>query len=246
MAVYAVTMLSETERNTPAADRVRPLKVLQSAPTTSLLVHEVYASVQGESTWAGVPCVFVRLSGCHLRCTYCDTAHAFYDGAVTSIDDVLAKVAAYGIPLVELTGGEPLLQQGASVLITRLLDAGHTVLVETSGAVGIAGLDPRVRLIVDIKTPGSGEHTRHRFQDLPLLKPGMDELKLVLVDEADYAWASDIVRTRPIPAGVTVLFSPAAGSIDPTWLAERIVADRLPVRFQLQLHKVLWGNKSGV
>ena len=240
------TMLTESERNTPAAERVRPLKVLQTAPSTSLLVHEVYASVQGESTWAGVPCVFVRLTGCHLRCTYCDTAHAFYDGAVTSIDDVVANVAGWGIPLVELTGGEPLLQAGAAPLITALLDAGHTVLVETSGAVGIAGLDPRVRLIVDVKTPGSGEHTRHRFQDLSLLKPGMDELKFVIVDEADYAWAKEIVGTKPIPAGVTVLFSPAADALSPAWLAEQIVKDRLPVRFQIQLHKVLWGNKSGV
>ena len=239
-------MLTEAERNTPAAERVRPLKVLQSAPSTSLLVHEVYASVQGESTWAGVPCVFVRLSGCHLRCTYCDTAHAFYDGTVTSFDDVIAAVAAFGIPLVELTGGEPLLQPGASAFITRLLDEGYTVLVETSGAVGIAGLDPRVHLIVDVKTPASGEHTRHRFGDLPLLKPGMDELKFVIVDEADYAYAKEIVLNKSIPAGVTVLFSPAADQLDPAWIAEQIVADRLPVRFQIQMHKVLWGNKSGV
>ena len=239
-------MLTEAERNTPAAERVRPLKVLQSAPSTSLLVHEVYDSVQGESTWSGVPCVFVRLSGCHLRCTYCDTAHAFYDGTVTSFDDVIAAVAAFGIPLVELTGGEPLLQPGASAFITRLLDEGYTVLVETSGAVGIAGLDPRVHLIVDVKTPASGEHTRHRFGDLPLLKPGMDELKFVIVDEADYAYAKEIVLNKSIPAGVTVLFSPAADQLDPAWIAEQIVADRLPVRFQIQMHKVLWGNKSGV
>ena len=239
-------MLTEAERNTPAAERVRPLKVLQSAPSTSLLVHEVYDSVQGESTWSGVPCVFVRLSGCHLRCTYCDTAHAFYDGTVTSFDDVVAAVAAFGIPLVELTGGEPLLQPGASAFITRLLDEGYTVLVETSGAVGIAGLDPRVHLIVDVKTPASGEHTRHRFGDLPLLKPGMDELKFVIVDEADYAYAKEIVLNKSIPAGVTVLFSPAADQLDPAWIAEQIVADRLPVRFQIQMHKVLWGNKSGV
>jgi 7-carboxy-7-deazaguanine synthase len=210
----------------------------------------VYASVQGESTWAGVPCVFVRLTGCHLRCTYCDTAHAFYEGNVTSVDDVLTAVAAWNIPLVELTGGEPLLQPAASTTITRLLDAGHTVLVETSGAVGIAGLDPRVRLIVDVKTPGSGEHTRHRFADLALLKPGLDEVKFVIVDDTDYAYAKDIVGRGVIPAGVTVLFSPAASTTTPagwpTTLAERVVADRLPVRFQVQLHKVLWGNKSGV
>lgn len=239
-------MLTEQERQTSPEARVRPLKVLQGLLTPSLLVHEIYASVQGESTWAGVPCVFVRTTGCHLRCSYCDTAHAFEGGAVMSVDAVVQDVLARGIPLVELTGGEPLLQKDAATLITRLLDAGCTVLVETSGAVGIAGLDPRVRLIVDVKTPGSGEHERHRFQDLPLLKPGLDELKFVIVDEADYAWARDIVRTRPIPAGVTVLFSPAASTMKPAWLAEQIVADRLPVRFQLQLHKVLWGERTGV
>ena len=210
-------MLDDAERHTPPAARVAPLKVLQASTTATsnadaLLVHEVYASVQGESTWAGVPCVFVRLTGCHLRCTYCDTAHAFYEGTVRSVDDVLAAMAAYGIALVELTGGEPLLQPAASTTITRLLDAGHTVLVETSGAVGIGGLDPRVRLIVDVKTPGSGEHTRHRFGDLALLKPGLDEVKFVIVDDADYAYAADIVRRGVIPAGVTVLFSPAAST----------------------------------
>jgi 7-carboxy-7-deazaguanine synthase len=239
-------MLTDDERATPPELRIKPLKVLAQATTPSLLVHEIYASVQGESTWAGVPCVFVRTTGCHLRCSYCDTAHAFDHGTVRSVDDVVSAVVAMGIPLVELTGGEPLLQPAAPHLITQLLDAGHTVLVETSGAVGIAGLDARVRLIVDVKTPGSGEHQRHRWADLPLLKPGMDELKFVLVDEADYAWAVEQVRSRPIPAGVTVLFSPAAATLSPSWLAERIVADRLPVRFQLQLHKVLWGERTGV
>lgn len=244
-------MLDDAERQTLPAARIQPLKVLQaSSSPDSLLVHEVYVSVQGESTWAGVPCVFVRLTGCHLRCTYCDTAHAFYDGTVKSIDEVVAMVAAYNIPLVELTGGEPLLQPATATTITRLLDLGHTVLVETSGAVGLADLDPRVRLIVDVKTPGSGEHTRHRFADMALLKPGLDEVKFVIVDDTDYQYAVDIVRRGLIPSGVTVLFSPAASTTTPagwpTTLAERVVADRLPVRFQVQLHKVLWGNKSGV
>ena len=239
-------MLTEQQRQTPPDERVRPLKILAGTTTPSLLVHEIYQSVQGESTWAGVPCVFVRTTGCHLRCSYCDTAHAFEHGTVMSVDAVVRDVTARGIPLVELTGGEPLLQPSAPLLITRLLDAGHTVLIETSGAVGIAGLDPRVRLIVDVKTPGSGESARHRWQDLSLLKPGLDELKFVVVDEADYAWAREQVRTRPIPTGVAVLFSPAAGSVSPAWLAEQIVHDRLPVRFQIQLHKVLWGDRTGV
>ena len=239
-------MLSDEERATPPAARIKPLKVLAHTPTPSVLVHEIYASVQGESSWAGVPCVFVRTTGCHLRCSYCDTAHAFEHGTVRTVDEVVTAVADWGIPLVELTGGEPLLQPAVPHLLTMLLDRGHTVLVETSGAVGLAGLDARARLIVDVKTPASGEHQRHRWADLPLLKPGLDELKFVLVDEADYAWAVEQVRTRPIPAGVTVLFSPAANALSPSWLAERIVADRLPVRFQVQLHKVLWGDRTGV
>lgn len=252
-------MLDDATRTESKERRVSPLKVLTSThggtgPTAStLLVHEVYASVQGESTWAGVPCVFVRLTACHLRCTYCDTAHAFHEGKVRSVDDVVDEVHALGIPLVELTGGEPLLQTSSSALITRLLDLGHTVLVETSGAVSIAGLDPRVRLIVDVKTPASGEHERHRVANHALLKPGLDEVKFVLCDQADYAWAVDRVREWNFPAGVTVLFSPAAltgpaatTALSPAWLAERIVADRLPVRFQIQLHKVLWGELRGV
>jgi 7-carboxy-7-deazaguanine synthase len=244
-------MLTKEQRETSPEARVAPLKILGQAQVPSLLVHEIYESVQGESTWAGVPCVFIRTTGCHLRCTYCDTAHAFNDGVLRAVDDVVADVTSRGVPLVEVTGGEPLLQGATSALLTRLLDAGHTVLVETSGAVSIAGLDPRTRLIVDVKTPASGEHARHRWHDLPLLKPGLDELKFVIVDEADYVWAREQVLSRPIPRGVIVLFSPAATAGSSTsafaaWLAERIVADRLPVRFQMQLHKVLWGDRRGV
>ena len=241
--------LTAAARRESKEERVRPLRVLSeqgASSSSSLLVHEIYASVQGESTWSGVPCSFVRLTGCHLRCGYCDTEHAFHAGALRSVDDVVAAVAAQGLPLVEITGGEPLLQPACALLLTRLLDAGHTVLVETSGAVTIAGLDPRARLIVDVKTPGSGEHERVRWANLPLLKPGLDELKLVIVDDADYDWAVEVVRSRPIPPGVTVLFSPCFPTMAPARLAERIIADRLPVRFQLQLHKVLWGERQGV
>jgi 7-carboxy-7-deazaguanine synthase len=238
--------LTDEERAETADVRVRPLKVLSSTSTPSLVVHEVYASVQGESTWAGVPCTFVRLTACHLRCTYCDTAHAFHEGTLQSVDDVVDAVVGRGFPLVELTGGEPLLQPHAATLITRLLDRGHTVLVETSGAVSVAGLDPRVRLIVDVKTPGSGEHARHRPANLPLLKPGLDEVKFVIVNDDDYVFARDLVRSGALPAGVTVLFSPVTPGMDPARLAERIVDDRLPVRFQVQLHKVLWGDRRGV
>jgi 7-carboxy-7-deazaguanine synthase len=238
-------VLSEKAKRETKEERVRPLRVLSSSPS-SLLVHEVYASVQGESTWAGVPCSFVRLTGCHLRCSYCDTEHAFFEGKLKSVDDVVAEVRALGLPLVEVTGGEPLLQAACGALLSKLCVAGLTVLVETSGAVGLDGYDARVRFIVDIKTPGSGEQERVRWQNLPLLKPGLDEVKLVIVDDADYDWAVEVVKTRPLPAGVTVLFSPAFPSMPPARLAEKIVADRLPVRFQLQLHKVLWGEKPGV
>ena len=241
--------LSEQAKQETTQERVHPLRVLSSSSSSSssqLLVHEIYSSIQGESTWAGVPCTFVRLTGCHLRCGYCDTEHAFHQGQLKSVDDVVAAVVAQGIPLVEVTGGEPLLQPGCSSLLTRLLDAGHTLLLETSGAVSIEGLDPRARLSVDVKTPGSGEHERMRWKNLGWLKPGLDELKFVIVDDADYDWSVEVLRSRAIPAGVAVLFSPCFPTMAPARLAEKIVADRLPVRFQLQLHKVLWGEKPGV
>lgn len=237
-------MLTPKARAEAPADRLVALK--RKRDDANLLVHEVYASVQGESTWAGVPCVFVRLTGCHLRCGYCDTEHAFHEGVERTVDDVVAAVRAFGLPLVELTGGEPLLQRAAHDLLRALCDAGLTVLLETSGGVSVADVDPRVRVILDVKTPGSGEAARNVWANLPLLVPGKDEVKLVIVDDADYAWAKDVVATRPIPRGVTVLFSPAAPTMDPTRLAERVVADRLPVRFQVQLHKVLWGEQRGV
>lgn len=243
-------MLSEKARNESKEERIRSLRVLSSsassAAPSSLLVHEIYTSVQGESTWAGVPCSFVRLTGCHLRCTWCDTEHSFHQGTVRSVDDIVAAVVALGVATVEITGGEPLLQQATPLLLTRLADRGLTVLVETSGAVSIEGLDPRAHLIVDVKLPGSGEWERNRFANLPLLRPGKDELKFVIADDADYAVAVQVLAEHPVAAGVTVLFSPAFPAMSPTRLAEKIIADRLAVRFQLQLHKVLWGERPGV
>lgn len=237
--------LSEPAKAESAEARVRPLKVLSST-SDRLLVHEIYTSIQGESTWAGVPCTFVRLTGCHLRCSWCDTEHAFHHGEVRSVDDVVAAALGFGVSVVEVTGGEPLLQQATPALLTRLADAGLTVLVETSGAVSIDGLDPRAHLIVDVKLPGSGEWGKNRWANLPLLKPVRDELKFVIADDADYDAAVEVVKTRPIPAGVTLLFSPVFPSMPPQRLAEKIIQDRLPVRFQLQMHKVLWGEKPGV
>jgi 7-carboxy-7-deazaguanine synthase len=208
-----------------------------------VVVHEIYTSIQGESTHAGRPCIFVRTTGCHLRCTYCDTEHAFHDGAERKVDDVVAEVLALGVPLVELTGGEPLLQRGSLRLVRALLDAGREVLIETSGAVALGDVDRRAKLIVDIKTPGSGEAASNVWKNLASLKPGHDEVKLVIVDDTDYAWAT--AQLDRVPRDVTVLFSPSFPSMDAAKLAERIIADRLPVRFQLQMHKVLWGERRG-
>ncbi|HEY4220817.1 MAG TPA: radical SAM protein [Myxococcota bacterium] len=208
-----------------------------------VVVHEVYASVQGESTHAGRPCVFVRTTGCHLRCTYCDTEHAFHEGSARSIPSIVAEVAGFGVPLVELTGGEPLLQKGARSLVTALIDAHYEVLIETSGAVSVDGVDRRAKLIVDVKTPGSGESDKNIWKNLALLTPGHDEVKFVIVNDADYAWTQEILPR--IPAGVTVLLSPSFPSMAPDKLAEAILRDRLPVRFQVQLHKILWGEKRG-
>jgi 7-carboxy-7-deazaguanine synthase len=210
-----------------------------------LRVNEIFYSLQGESTRAGLPCVLVRLTGCHLRCRWCDTAYAFYEGEWMAREEVLARVAAFRCPLVELTGGEPLLQPGALPLLADLCDAGYEVLLETSGAVDIAPVDPRVRRIVDVKCPGSGEAARNHWPNLDVLRP-TDELKLVLADEEDYRWALDLVSARALHLRCPVHFSPVAGELDPARLAEWILRDRLPVRLQLQLHKLLWGGARGV
>lgn len=236
--------LSDRARQETPEERLVELRRKKRDDT--ILVHEIYASVQGESTHAGRPCTFVRTTGCHLRCDYCDTEHAFHAGSERTIDEILDEVHKLALPLVELTGGEPLLQRSARTLMTRLLDEGFDVLVETSGGVTVAGVDPRARLIIDVKTPGSGEAARNVWKNLERLKPGHDEVKFVICDDRDYLWACDTLVRRPIPSGVTVLFSPAFPGMDAARLAERIVADRLPVRFQLQLHKVLWGEQPGV
>ena len=219
--------------------------VLRLPVAERLRVNEIFYSLQGESTHAGRPCVLVRLTGCHLRCRWCDTEYAFYEGEWLSRQEVLARVAAFDCPLVELTGGEPLLQPGALPLLAALCDAGYEVLLETSGAVDIADVDPRVRRIVDVKCPGSGEAARNRWENLELLRPS-DELKLVIADEADYRWARELVLGRELHRRCPVHFSPVAGELEPAALAGWILRDRLPVRLQLQLHKQLWGGGPGV
>jgi 7-carboxy-7-deazaguanine synthase len=219
--------------------------VLRLPVEQRLRVNEIFYSLQGESSHAGRPCVLIRLTGCHLRCVWCDTAYAFYEGEWLSRDEVLRRVAAFDCPLVELTGGEPLLQPGALPLLTALCDAGHEVLLETSGAVDVAPVDARVRRIVDVKCPGSGEAERNHWPNLGHLRAS-DELKLVLADEQDYRWARELVLSRRLHERCPVWLSPAAGALAPRQLAEWILRDRLPVRLQLQLHKLLWGETRGV
>ena len=209
-----------------------------------LRVSEIFASLQGESTTVGVPTVFVRLTGCPLRCRWCDTAYAFSGGERLTIDEILARVSDLGLPEVCVTGGEPLAQAACRDLLTALADAGHRVSLETSGALSIAGLDPRVRCVMDLKAPGSGEADKNLWDNLDHLRPH-DEVKFVLAGRADYDWAKDVLKRHDLARRATVLFSPVAGELAPSTLADWIVADRLPVRFQLQLHKILWGDARG-
>jgi 7-carboxy-7-deazaguanine synthase len=204
-------------------------------------VTEIFHSIQGESSYAGQPCVFVRLTGCPLRCTWCDTTYAFHGGQDGSIDDVLAKVHSYGCRLVEVTGGEPLAQPESLPLMARLCDAGYTVLLETSGAIDIAPVDPRVHVILDVKCPGSDMTDRMHWPNLSRLA-AKDEAKFVLADRADYDWARATLARYDLANRCTVLFSPVFGSLDMRELAEWILADRLPVRFQLQMHKYIWAS----
>jgi len=205
-----------------------------------LTINEIYFSVQGESTWAGLPCVFVRLTFCDLRCTYCDTEYAFYEGKKWSLGEIVDHVLAYDCPLVEITGGEPLLQRNVLPLMTMLADADRTVLLETSGAHDISAVDPRVHRIMDLKTPGSGEVERNLFSNIDYLT-SRDEVKFVIGSREDYEWSRAQLREhRLVDRCCAVLFSPIFGRIDPREIVEWILADRLPVRFQLQMHKFIW------
>ena len=202
-------------------------------------VTEIFHSIQGESTWAGRPCVFVRLTGCPLRCSWCDTDYAFYGGSEQRLDAIIATVRGYQCPLVEVTGGEPLAQPECNRLLSRLCDEGLTVLLETSGAIDTAGVDPRVHIILDVKCPGSGMTSRMHWPNVERLRP-QDEAKFVITDRIDYDWAKEPVARFAINRQCTVLFSPVSGTLDPRHLAEWVLADRLPVRYQLQLHKLIW------
>lgn len=224
----------------------------------SVVVNEVFHSIQGESTWAGQRCVFIRLTGCHLRCRYCDTEYAFYDGRRRSIEDVVSEVEGYGCGLVEVTGGEPLLQPGVHPLMTRLCDASKTVLLETSGACDISACDRRVVRVMDLKTPGSGESHRNLWPNIEHLNRG-DEVKFVVCDREDYLWSRGVIERYGLADRVkAVLMSAAAGpaeggqgccggreipgvsGLELRELAEWVLADKLPVRVQVQVHKIIW------
>jgi 7-carboxy-7-deazaguanine synthase len=209
-----------------------------------LRITEIFHSVQGEARDVGWPTVFVRLTGCPLRCTYCDTTYSFFGGAWWSIDDILAEVARIGARHVCVTGGEPLAQKRCLILLTRLCDAGYRVSLETSGALDIGSVDPRVSRVLDLKTPASGEMERNRWENLALLTPH-DQIKFVLCDREDYRWAREQITGRDLAAHCDVLLSPAHGQLEARVLAEWLLEDRLPVRLQLQLHKLLWGDAPG-
>jgi 7-carboxy-7-deazaguanine synthase len=202
-------------------------------------VTEIFHSIQGESSFVGQPCVFVRLTGCPLRCTWCDTEYAFYGGSEQSLEHILAKVESYDCRLVEITGGEPLAQSDAFQLITALCDRGYDVLIETSGAIDTAPVDVRAHVILDVKCPGSGMSDRIHWPNLARLTI-KDEAKFVLANRADYDWARHVLSAHDLASRCTVLMSPVFGALDPRQLAEWVLADRLPVRLQLQLHKFIW------
>jgi 7-carboxy-7-deazaguanine synthase len=211
---------------------------------TRIRITEIFHSLQGEADTVGVPTVFVRLTGCPLRCQYCDTAYAFHGGEWWELPAILERVRQYDTRYVCVTGGEPLAQKGCTVLLEALCEAGLRVSLETSGAMPLAGVDPRVIKVVDVKTPGSGEENRNRYGELARLT-GHDLVKFVICDRNDYEWSRAKLRELSLPAGCTVLFSPSHEQLAARDLADWILADRLPVRFQIQLHKYLWGNVPG-
>jgi 7-carboxy-7-deazaguanine synthase len=212
-----------------------------------LRINEIFISIQGESTWAGRPCVFVRLTGCNLRCSWCDTEYAFYEGKQMAVAEVVERVASYGCDLVEVTGGEPLLQKGVRALFDSLLAQGRIVMVETSGERDLSAVDPRVIKIMDLKCPGSGECERNRWSNLEWLTL-RDEVKFVIADRHDYEWAREITREHNLPARVNaVLMSPVFGRLKASELAAWVLEDQLRVRMQLQMHKHIWSpNARGV
>jgi 7-carboxy-7-deazaguanine synthase len=209
-----------------------------------LKLTEIFFSLQGESTRVGLPTVFIRLTGCPLRCVWCDTTYSFTGGEWWNLDAVMEEVARHGTRYVCVTGGEPLAQKACLPLLTALCDTGYSVSLETSGALDVSGVDPRVSKIMDLKAPGSGELEKNRWENLAHITAA-DEIKLVLADEADYEWARKVLAEHRLTDRCGVLFSPVQGQLSPDRLAEWVLRDHLPVRMQVQLHKVIWGNVPG-
>lgn len=217
---------------------------MTAATKPRLKINEIYLSLQGESTYAGLPCVFIRLTGCSLRCVWCDTAYAFFEGQDEGLEAILAKVDSFGIKMVEITGGEPMEQEGVLSLMEALLKKGYRVLLETSGAVDLSLVPKEVIKIMDIKCPGSGEEKRNLWENLQHLTPGRDEIKFVIKDKADYDYAKEKVLELALHFKHPILFSAVHDELEPKDLAEWITADRLPVRMQLQMHKYVWPDET--
>ncbi len=229
---------------TTAPDPLRQVDPVAALPGTERLkINEIFYSIQGESTFAGRPCVLVRLTGCQMRCSWCDTEYSFHEGAWMRVEDVIAEVLAFDCPLAEVTGGEPLLQPGVHPLMSGLCDRGLEVLLETGGGLDISGVEPRVRRIVDLKCPASGEAANNHWPNLDELRP-TDEVKFVLADRGDYEWARHAIREHRIDRRCTVHLSPVQDALEPARLASWLLEDRLPARISLQLHKALWGAET--
>jgi 7-carboxy-7-deazaguanine synthase len=226
-----------------AKDKSHRVALLEGLPAGSLLIHEIYRSLQGESLYAGLPCVFVRLAVCDARCVWCDTPHAFNQGVRKSTDEVLAAALAFGTPLVEITGGEPLLQPDVFPLMTRLADAGRKILLETSGAHDLTPVDRRVHIIMDLKCPDSGECEYNRWDNLDILK-ATDEVKFVVASRVDWQWTEQVIREHRLHDRMTVQVSGVFGELQPHELAEWILQSGLNIRLQVQLHKVIWDPQA--
>ena len=226
-------MIELTQRLLPLANK----------PAGTLLIHEIYRSIQGESTFAGLPCVFVRTAVCDARCTWCDTPHAFNQGTVWTLDDLVAKVQKYDTPLVEVTGGEPLVQREVLPLMSRLADLGMTVLLETSGAHAVAPVDPRVHIIMDLKCPDSGECANNCWENLGHLK-ATDQIKFVIASRGDFDWTAATIREHRLDERFEILLSCVFESVTPVELTDWLLESGLQVRFQLQMHKVIWDPKA--
>lgn len=220
------------------------MKQTEKRLQNQLRITEIFYSLQGESTKMGLPTVFIRLTGCPLRCQFCDTSYAFSGGNMISVDNLLDRVASFGCQQICVTGGEPLAQPGCIALLKRLCDTGYSVSLETSGALSIADVDERVMIVMDLKTPGSGESDKNKLTNIPYLKQ-QDQIKFVLCNREDYQWACQMITDHQLEKHAQILFSPSCEQLNPTQLADWIIQDRLSVRFQLQMHKILWNDEPG-